>query len=82
MKKIENPAKLSKGCKKKRDNKCKFVPKYSMLSCFFQTDISKDKTNSGVRRWGAGVGKGRLSQPMAYKRKSDGVVNGGLSRVA
>jgi hypothetical protein len=58
MKKIENPAKLSKGCKKKRADKCKFVPKYSMLSCFFQTDISKDKTNSGVSKVGGGGGEG------------------------
>jgi hypothetical protein len=34
MKKSENPAKLSKGCKK-RAQKCKFVPKYSMLTCVF-----------------------------------------------
>jgi hypothetical protein len=34
MKKSENPAKSSKGCKK-RAQKCKFFPKYSMSTCFF-----------------------------------------------
>ena len=53
MKKSENPAKLSKGSKK-RAQKCKFVPKYSMLTCFFSKGhIKGQKKFSGVRKGGA-----------------------------
>ena len=52
MKKSENPAKLSNGCEK-RAQQCKFVPKYSMLTCFFlKGHIKGQKQFSGVRRWG------------------------------
>ena len=63
-KKSENPAKLSKGCKKGA-LKCKFVPKYSMLTCFFSKGHIKGQIKvSGVG--GEGV-HGSLSQPTAYK---------------
>jgi hypothetical protein len=82
MKKIENPAKLSKGCKKKGLTNVSSSQNIQCYHVFFKRTYQRTKQIVVFRRWGAGVGKGRLSQPMAYKRKSDGVVNGGLSRVA
>ena len=60
MKKSENPAKLSKGCKKKAQ-KCKFVPKYSMLTCFFfKRTYQRTKKIGGFKK-GGGCTVGYLS---------------------
>jgi hypothetical protein len=56
MKKSENPAKSSKGCKK-RAQKCKFFPKYSMSTCFFSKEhIKGQKKIVGFEGGGARVG--------------------------
>jgi hypothetical protein len=71
MKKSENPAKLSKGCKK-RAKKCKFIPKYSMLTCFFfKRTYQRTKKKLVGFEGGRGCTVGYLSPwPTRYTRKT------------
>ena len=54
MTKSENTAKLSKGLKKKKAQKCKFIPKFSTLTCF----LLRGYIGGHMLTWKVGVVRG------------------------